>query len=361
MWALGGRPGRGDEDRRRPLALPEARAAEPRRVLVPRRLARWPEPLPQLIADPLRAQEPAREVVADVGDDRRPRRRRQQGVERGDAVRLGRRDGEPLRHVVQGPAADPADPRRRGFERRQQQVAPCPSVVTAVRDVAVRRGVPRAAVPARPRRSDLRVERRVDRGPLLGRGCGPDDVEVHRAECTRRGVPDLSASGGRNGGARRRGGARIHPRGGWRAGVSGQSDAVGRGPSPQVRCGPCRRVPAQEPLTPMPHLNRRLRLVVVIASVAVVVANVLVRTPPPRSPVPRPPTPPSTPGSTPSAATPGSPALPSWSSATAPCTRPGSAPPTRAADPSTHGRRSCSGRCPRGSPRSRSPSSPSAA
>ena len=138
---LGRRAGRGHEHRRRPLALPEARAAQPGRVLVAGRRARRSEPRLELIADPLRAQQPAREVVADVGDDRRARRRRQQRVERRDAVRLRGRDGEPLADVVQGAAADPADARGHGLERRQQQVAPCPRVVAAVREVAVGRDV----------------------------------------------------------------------------------------------------------------------------------------------------------------------------------------------------------------------------
>jgi hypothetical protein len=48
----------------------------------------------------LRAARDARDVGADVGDDRRLRLEREQRVERGDAVGLGRRDREPLAEYV---------------------------------------------------------------------------------------------------------------------------------------------------------------------------------------------------------------------------------------------------------------------
>ena len=72
-----------------------------------------------------------------------------QGVERGDAIGVGGRHGQPLRDVVERPAAHPADARRRrrssaGSSRSRRARA----VVPAVRHVPVERGVPRAAVPA---------------------------------------------------------------------------------------------------------------------------------------------------------------------------------------------------------------------
>ena len=251
-----------------------------RRVLVARRLARRSEPRPQLIADPLRAEQPAREVVADVGDDRRPRRRRQQRVERGDAVRLGRRHGEPLRDVVERAATDPALARRRGLERREQQVASRPRVVPAVGDVALGRDVASAAVPAAPARARSpgrapRRSRRAPQGWLPARRRGGPSARVYASRRARsRGRAEAGTGGARPGG-----GDRVPPRGGWRAGLPARQSGCRTRPQPPSRCGPCLGAPAKEPLTPMPHLNRGLRLVVVAAAVAVVAANVLIRTP----------------------------------------------------------------------------------
>ena len=115
-----------------------------------------------------RAREPARDVVAHVGDDRRPRRGRREGVERGDAIRLGRRHGEPLRDVVERPAAHPAHAPGRGVERGEQQVPSRAGVVPAMRRVPVERGVPDAAVPAAARGPDL-----ADRGRRRSRRARP--------------------------------------------------------------------------------------------------------------------------------------------------------------------------------------------
>ena len=49
--------------------------------------------------------------------------RREQGVERGDAVRLGRRDAEAAADVVERRLADPADPGLDGVECRDQEVS----------------------------------------------------------------------------------------------------------------------------------------------------------------------------------------------------------------------------------------------
>ena len=111
--------------------------------------------------------QPAGDVVADVGDDRRPRLRRVQRVERRDAVRLGRRDGQPLRDVVERRLADPADPRLDRVEGRQQLVAPGAGRVPALRGVPVgarrrarhRPSPSRAARGRRPRRHARRATR----------------------------------------------------------------------------------------------------------------------------------------------------------------------------------------------------------
>ena len=111
--------------RRRPLAEPEARRPEPGRAGRRRRRAGRPErPLEVGRRRPPRPASAARDVVADVGDDRRPRRRREQRVERGDAVGLGRRHRQAAADVVQRRLADPADPRLDRVEGRDQQVAP---------------------------------------------------------------------------------------------------------------------------------------------------------------------------------------------------------------------------------------------
>ena len=141
----------GDRDhrRRRAVAQPEARAAQPGRAAVPDRLAGRPDGPRQVRADRLRAGQPAGDVVADVGDDRRPRRRREQRVERGHAVRLGRGDGQPPADVVERRLADPADPRLDGVEGRQQLGAPGARRVPAARGVPVDRAS-RAAPPTQP-------------------------------------------------------------------------------------------------------------------------------------------------------------------------------------------------------------------
>ena len=169
-----------DEDRGRPLALAEARAGQPCRPAVAELRARGPDRSLERPGDPGRAREPAGDVVAHVGDDRRPGRGRRQGVERRDAIGLGRRHGEPLRDVVERAAADPPDAPGRGVERGEQQVPAGAGVVPAMCRVALGRDVADAPVPAAARGADLRVEDGVDRGALVrGRG-GADDVEVHR-------------------------------------------------------------------------------------------------------------------------------------------------------------------------------------
>src|SRR4029078_1871521 len=70
------------------LAQPETWRALPAHPPVAGRLAFRADRARETRADRLRAQELARDVVADVRDGRRLRRRREQRVERRDAVRL---------------------------------------------------------------------------------------------------------------------------------------------------------------------------------------------------------------------------------------------------------------------------------
>ena len=117
---MGRLPGRCHHRGRRPVAQAEARAAEPGRPAVPDRRAGRPERPLEVRADRLRAGEPARDVVADMGDHGRPRLGREQGVERRDAIGLGRRDGQATAHVVEAGLADPADPGLEGVQGRQE-------------------------------------------------------------------------------------------------------------------------------------------------------------------------------------------------------------------------------------------------
>ena len=84
-----------------------------------------------------RAVRPARDVVADVRDRRRPRGDREQRVERRHPVRLGRRDPEPGAHMPERPGADPPDRVHHRVEDRQEQVPPGPRRIAAERDVPV--------------------------------------------------------------------------------------------------------------------------------------------------------------------------------------------------------------------------------
>ena len=176
----GERPGRvaggGHHHRRCPVAQPEARAAQPRRAAVPDRLPGRPHGARQVPADRLRAGQPAGDVVADVRDERRPRVRGEQGIERRHAIRLGRGHGQPLADVVECRRADPADPRLDGVERRQQLGPARPDRVAAAGSVAVDPRVARPSHPARPGWAQHGVN-----GSALRRGGErPDDVEVHR-------------------------------------------------------------------------------------------------------------------------------------------------------------------------------------
>ena len=129
----------GDRQQRggRPLALAEARAAQPGRATVGARGARRSEPRFHGRAQLLGPGQAAGDVVADVGHDRRPGRGRQQRVERGHAVGLGRRHGQPAADVAQRGLADVADAVLQRVQRRQQQVAMLARGMAAVGDVAL--------------------------------------------------------------------------------------------------------------------------------------------------------------------------------------------------------------------------------
>jgi hypothetical protein len=111
-----------------------------------------------------------------MGDGRRSSLRREQGVERCDAVRLGGRHRETPADVVQARLGDLADPVLQGMERREQQVAAAPGVVAASGDVALGARVACSAGPPGRRRPQERIDRRT----LGRRRERPDDVEVHR-------------------------------------------------------------------------------------------------------------------------------------------------------------------------------------
>ena len=128
-------------------------------------------------ADGFGAGEPAGDVVADMGDGRRSRRRREERVERRHAVGLGGRHGQALADVVQARLADPADPGLERVERREQR--------------GPRRL--RASWPPRATWPSVRVSRAppdqpesggaedgVHGGTLGGRRQGTDDVQIHR-------------------------------------------------------------------------------------------------------------------------------------------------------------------------------------
>ena len=167
--------GDGEERGRAALATAEAGGAQPGRAAVEGRRARRSEQALQVGADVLAPVEAAGDVLADVGDDSRPRGRREHLVEGGDAVGLGRRDGEAPAGVLQGRLADPADAGLDRVEDRQQEVASGARRVAASREPVVGRDVAIAALPAARRRP----EDAVDGGSLLGRRARGQGDEVH--------------------------------------------------------------------------------------------------------------------------------------------------------------------------------------
>ena len=167
------------------IAQSQARTTQPCDLPVPCRFPGRTDAPGQVAADRLRAGQPARDVVTDVGHDRRPRVRREERIERRDAVGLRRGDGESLADVVECRGADPADPRLDGVERRDQQGAAGPRCVAAARRVPVDAAVPRAADPTRLRRA----EDGVHGSTLSGGRERPDDVQIHPVESSHYGTP----------------------------------------------------------------------------------------------------------------------------------------------------------------------------
>ena len=149
-----------EERGRRAIAQAETRTAHPHRAAVQRGLARVAEPRLEVAAERFRAVHAAGDVVAHVHDRRRSRRHREHGVERRDAVGLGRRHRQPLADVIQRAFADPADARVHRVQRGQQHVA----------------GAARRRLPAQ-----RRIDDRVDGLALVGRRHGAgNQVQVHQ-------------------------------------------------------------------------------------------------------------------------------------------------------------------------------------
>ena len=204
-----------EEGRRGALALPEAWAPQPGR----RPSSAGSPAGPSLRSRSSRAPRPrpaGRRCRRRHG--RRPAGgcRREQRVERGDAVRLGRRHAQPPADVGERGLADVPDPRLDRMECRQEQVPVGARLVAAVGDVAVDRRVANAALPAAPGRPDDRREDAVDRRALGGGRQRRDHVEVHRGQCN-----DGSAEAARPDVLRRPpppcGGAEGPTTGGWPA------------------------------------------------------------------------------------------------------------------------------------------------
>ena len=197
------------------------------------------------------AGEAAGEVVAHVGDERRPRRR-------GEAARRRSRRRTPWpaatvsrrRDVVQGRLADPADPRldrvqrRQQVRRRERAAWPPDAAWPSVRESRV--------PPTQPGLG--RPEHRVDRRPFGRRRERPDDVEIHRAECRR---PRVARS------ARRCAGRRGSPgAGSLRVGSPGADSTTAVEPAGRfrVKTRPRARNSATAPIEAgVPRAGRRRR------------------------------------------------------------------------------------------------------
>ena len=128
------------------------------------------------------AAQPACQVVAHVDDGLRSRLHAEHRVERGHAVRLGRRDGQALADVVQAALADPSGAGLQRVQGGEQQVALVASRAPAAREPGLDATVADTTDPARLGRT----EERIDGGPLLLGGSGGRQVEIHDAPVTRR-------------------------------------------------------------------------------------------------------------------------------------------------------------------------------
>ncbi|MGV9896093.1 sodium:solute symporter [Streptomyces tendae] len=97
---------------------------------------------------------------------------------------LGRGDGQPAAHVVQGALADPADAVVERVQGRQELVAAVPGLPAAARPPEVRVG----AVRALPGRLG-RAQQGVDGGAFLVRRLAVTEAQVHRCSPSRSGSP----------------------------------------------------------------------------------------------------------------------------------------------------------------------------
>jgi hypothetical protein len=110
----------------------------------------------------------------------RTRLRREERVEGGHAVGIGRRDGQALADVVKAGLADPARPCLEGMQCRQEEVPPAPGGRAAPDGTALITDAAWTSGPAAGR-TQLRVKDGVDGGTLGRCGERADDVEVHAA------------------------------------------------------------------------------------------------------------------------------------------------------------------------------------
>ena len=164
---------------RRALAEAEAGAALPCFGVGPGLArARGSQRALELGAEHFGARAAADDVVADVGDPRRPRLRREQRVGVGHAERLGGRHLEALAHVAEGALADPAGGALDRPERGQQQLAtPASGVAPALGDAQL--GAAADAGARASGRAERRIEGRVDGGHLGGARRVLHAVQVH--------------------------------------------------------------------------------------------------------------------------------------------------------------------------------------
>ncbi len=167
-------PGGLHQQRRGPLALPEARTAHPRRARG--RGARRAERGLERRAQCLGAGRSACDVVADVHDRSGARLGREQRVEAGHAIGFRGRHGQARAHVVQRALADPPDAVLDRVQGREQEVAALPRGTTRSRDPGVDLAA-RAPVPRALGRSEEGVDRRA-----FGVGrAGVGQLQIHRA------------------------------------------------------------------------------------------------------------------------------------------------------------------------------------
>ena len=165
-----------DQHGGRALAHPQAGAPHPGGCGAVGRLAGSPDGSLELGAERVPA-DPAREVVTDVDDRLRTRFHAEHRVERGDAVGLGRGNGEPLTDVGESALADPPDPGLKRVEGGEQQVPLLPGGAAAPREPPLGAGLARPSDPARLRRA----EQVVDGGALLVGRRRRHQMQIHGA------------------------------------------------------------------------------------------------------------------------------------------------------------------------------------